>query len=157
MNTEVMKQYLQDWNEGNLDDLRFDFEFKRGILDVVDTIRLPIRYAMEYKDFLNRIAFVACFLCGNEFLVANLSYNRVMCSIRQYMEDEMSKGEHTFANLLAATIGAWAGCEYFDLGIPLEDIKEQAIEAAWTDKNQQMMREQWELMEPVMRQYRGHI
>lgn len=159
MNIDVMDAYLKDWNADEGEKICQQFKYSAGIRDVVKTVKLPMTYGMDTEKFFDKIATVAYFTCGNDFLSANLSYEDIMEAIRYHMENEMQRSNDgsPFTSLLAATIGVWAACEYFDLGVSLNDIRNQSIDAAWTDAYQKMMREQWENMEPVMNQYRGHL
>ena len=110
----------------------------------------------DRRKFINSIATSMCFLCGNNFLI-DPSLDAAIQAIREDMEMGMSNGTDPFMNLVASTIAGWAACEYFDLGMPLEAIKNQSIAAAWTDAYQRLMEEQWRYMQPVMQKYQGSL
>lgn len=116
--------------------------------DIVDALRMPGRYMTNRSSFINNIVEEIFFVCNNGILM-DPSPENIFNEILDNMERGFEK--NTFEGVLTSTISGWVACIYFGAEIDLNKLKELSINAAWTDKLQELMAEQWNHIEPIMK------
>ena len=61
--------------------------------------------------------------------------------------------ENGFVGIISATVGCLFACYYFGLSNIVDGLKEQSIEASFTNSHKRIMQEQWGYMIPIIRKY----